>query len=173
VDWVSFRRALGRPRGPLGIRLGDVGMTAVVLVAVELSVATGSGPGAARLDATAYLLGAVLVLPVLLRNRYPRFACSALLLAYYSFDRRDISPAPLLSVPLYDAALAGFLLAAVVIPAVYIAMGLSNEEIAARLVVSPLTAKTHVSRAMTKLAARDRAQLVVFAYAHGLAAPSS
>jgi DNA-binding NarL/FixJ family response regulator len=40
-------------------------------------------------------------------------------------------------------------------------------------VVSPLTAKTHVSRAMTKLAARDRAQLVVFAYAHGLAAPSS
>src|SRR5260370_20853251 len=70
-------------------------MTAVVLVAVERSVATGSGPGAARLDATAYLLGAVLVLPVLLRNRYPRFellACSALLLAYYSFDRRDISP---------------------------------------------------------------------------------
>ena len=54
-----------------------------------------------------------------------------------------------------------------------VAEGLSNEEIAARLVVSPLTAKTHVSRAMTKLAARDRAQLVVFAYAHGLAAPSS
>jgi DNA-binding NarL/FixJ family response regulator len=53
-----------------------------------------------------------------------------------------------------------------------VAEGLSNEEIAARLVVSPLTAKTHVSRAMTKLAARDRAQLVVFAYAHGLAAPS-
>ncbi len=42
---------------------------------------------------------------------------------------------------------------------------------AARLVVSPLTAKTHVSRAMTKLAARDRAQLVVIAYEHGLAGP--
>jgi DNA-binding NarL/FixJ family response regulator len=50
-----------------------------------------------------------------------------------------------------------------------VAAGLSNDEIAARLVVSPLTAKTHVSRSMTKLAARDRAQLVVIAYEHGLA----
>jgi hypothetical protein len=44
---------LGRPRGRLGIRLGDVGMAAVVLVAVELSVVTGGGPGAAKLDAVA------------------------------------------------------------------------------------------------------------------------
>jgi DNA-binding NarL/FixJ family response regulator len=50
-----------------------------------------------------------------------------------------------------------------------VAAGLSNEEIAVKLTVSPLTAKTHVSRAMTKLSARDRAQLVVLAYEHGLA----
>ena len=52
-----------------------------------------------------------------------------------------------------------------------VAAGLSNDEIAAELVVSPLTAKTHVSRAMIKLGARDRAQLVVLAYENGLAEP--
>src|SRR5690606_20865324 len=49
--------------------------------------------------------------------------------------------------------------------------GLSNAEIAERLVVSPTTAKTHVSRAMAKVNARDRAQLVVFAYESGLVQP--
>lgn len=52
-----------------------------------------------------------------------------------------------------------------------VAEGLSNEEIAERLVVSPATAKTHVSRGMVKLGARDRAQLVVFAYESGLVRP--
>jgi DNA-binding NarL/FixJ family response regulator len=52
-----------------------------------------------------------------------------------------------------------------------VATGLSNDEIAAKLVVSPATAKTHVSRAMVKLGARDRAQLVVFAYESGLVRP--
>jgi DNA-binding NarL/FixJ family response regulator len=52
-----------------------------------------------------------------------------------------------------------------------VAGGLSNDEIAERLVVSPATAKTHVSRAMVKLGARDRAQLVVFAYQSGLVRP--
>ncbi len=49
--------------------------------------------------------------------------------------------------------------------------GLSNDEIAERLVVSPATAKTHVSRAMIKLGVRDRAQLVVVAYQTGLVRP--
>ncbi|MFI6488613.1 response regulator [Streptomyces sp. NPDC050564] len=48
------------------------------------------------------------------------------------------------------------------------ARGLTNEEIAVHMVISPFTAKTHISRAMTKLGARDRAQLVVFAYESGL-----
>jgi DNA-binding NarL/FixJ family response regulator len=51
-----------------------------------------------------------------------------------------------------------------------IARGLSNDEIAASLVISPATAKTHVSRIMSKLEARDRAQLVVIAYENGVVA---
>jgi DNA-binding NarL/FixJ family response regulator len=54
-----------------------------------------------------------------------------------------------------------------------VAQGLSNDEIAERMVISPLTAKTHVNRAMTKLHARDRAQLVVLAYESGLVTPGS
>jgi DNA-binding NarL/FixJ family response regulator len=53
-----------------------------------------------------------------------------------------------------------------------VARGLSNDEIAGRMVISLATAKTHVSRAMTKLHARDRAQLVVFAYESGLVSPA-
>ncbi|MCF6471975.1 response regulator transcription factor [Nonomuraea sp. MG754425] len=52
-----------------------------------------------------------------------------------------------------------------------VAQGLSNDEIAARMVISSLTAKTHVNRAMAKLDARDRAQLVILAYESGLVVP--
>jgi DNA-binding NarL/FixJ family response regulator len=54
-----------------------------------------------------------------------------------------------------------------------VARGLANDQIAERMVISPLTAKTHINRAMTKLHARDRAQLVVLAYESGLVAPRS
>ncbi|MFE1595484.1 response regulator [Nocardia sp. NPDC058705] len=52
-----------------------------------------------------------------------------------------------------------------------VAQGLSNDDIAAHMVISPHTAKTHINRAMTKLHVRDRAQLVVLAYESGLVAP--
>jgi DNA-binding NarL/FixJ family response regulator len=54
-----------------------------------------------------------------------------------------------------------------------VALGLSNEEIAETLVISPATAKTHVSRSMMKVGARDRAQLVVLAYQSGLVRPGA
>ncbi len=53
-----------------------------------------------------------------------------------------------------------------------VAGGMSNDEIAAHLVISPATSRTHVSRIMTKLQARDRAQLVVLAYESGLVTPN-
>jgi signal transduction histidine kinase len=118
---------VGSARARLGIRPVDVGLTIVVVGAVELSVAVGGGPGAAPLNAVAYVLGAILCIPVLLRHRWPRLeliACSVLLFAYYSFGhRRNISPAPLLALPLYDAAVAGYLRLAIVIPSVYMAIG--------------------------------------------------
>jgi DNA-binding NarL/FixJ family response regulator len=54
-----------------------------------------------------------------------------------------------------------------------VATGLTNDQIAARLVVSPHTAKTHVNRTMTKLSAHDRAQLVIIAYETGLVRPAT
>jgi DNA-binding NarL/FixJ family response regulator len=55
----------------------------------------------------------------------------------------------------------------------WVAEGMSNEEIADTLTISPATVRTHVSRAMVKLQARDRAQLVVFAFQHGLVPPAA
>jgi signal transduction histidine kinase len=126
--WSSrYRDGVGRLRDTLGIRLVDVGAALAVLAAVEITVATGTGPGARPLNAAAYLAGAALVVPVLFRRKWPLqvlVACSVLLLLYYWFDRRDISPAPLLCLPLYDAAVAGYLAVAVVIPVFFMSAGL-------------------------------------------------
>ncbi len=120
---------MGRLRDALRIRPADAGAAVIVAVVVELNVATGSGgAGAQPLNTLAYVYGAILVIPLLWRSRWPLqvlIACSVLLLIYYSVGiRRNISPAPLLSLPLYDAALAGYLAVAIVIPAVYMTIGL-------------------------------------------------
>ena len=124
---LAYRDVVGRLRDTLGIRLVDVGAAAAVLAAVEITVATGGGPGARPLNAVAYLAGGVLVVPVLFRRKWPLqvlIACSVLLLLYYVLDRRNISPAPLLCLPLYDAAVAGYLAVAIVIPVFYMSVGL-------------------------------------------------
>jgi signal transduction histidine kinase len=112
----------------LGIRLVDIGATLVVAVVVELNVATGGGAGAHPLNLLAYVLGVILPIPILLRRKYPLqvlIACSVLVFIYYVDGfRRNISPAPLLSLPLYDAALAGFLTVSIIIPAFFMAAGL-------------------------------------------------
>jgi signal transduction histidine kinase len=111
----------------LGIRWIDAGAAVLVAVLVELNVVVGGGPGAVPLNAVAYLLGAVLAVPILFRHRWPLgslLGCSALVLLYYLVDRRNISPAPLLCLPLYDAAVAGYLAAAIAIPVFFMSVGL-------------------------------------------------
>ena len=111
----------------LGIRWIDAGAAALVAVLVELNVIVGGGPGAAPLNTLAYVLGAVLAVPILFRHRWPLASLvgvSALLLLYYIVDRRNISPAPLFCLPLYDAAVAGYLAAAIAIPAFFMSVGL-------------------------------------------------
>jgi signal transduction histidine kinase len=112
--------------GPFGVRILDAAIVAVVIVAIELNVIVGGGFGAVPLNTTAYLLGALLAVPILFRRRWPSqvlIACSVGMFFYYVFDRRNISPAPVLVVPLYDAAVAGYLAWAIGIPAGFMAVG--------------------------------------------------
>jgi signal transduction histidine kinase len=111
----------------LGIRWIDVGAAALVAVLVELNVVVGGGPGSSPLNNLAYVLGAVLAVPILFRHRWPLgslVGVAVLMLLYYIVDRRNISPAPLFCLPLYDAAVAGYLAAAIAIPAFFMSVGL-------------------------------------------------
>jgi signal transduction histidine kinase len=111
----------------LGIRPADLVTVAVVIAVIELNVAVGGGYGAAPLNAEAYILGAVIALPLLLRRQWPLqvlWVSFLLMVLYYILDRRNISPAPLMSVPVYDAALAGYLAWAIGLPMLIMTMGL-------------------------------------------------
>jgi len=86
----------------------------------------GDGPGAIALGAQAYLFGALLAVPLVLRNRYPLqvyATVAALVMLYYLVARRNISPAPALMVPVYDSAVAGYLIPAIAIPVFYMSIG--------------------------------------------------
>lgn len=109
-----------------GIRLADLVTLAIVIAVMELDVTVGGGSGAAPLTAEAYILGALITLPLLLHRRWPLpvlWATFALMIAYYLVDRRNISPAPLMAVPVYDAALAGYLAWAIAMPMVIMTLG--------------------------------------------------
>ena len=121
--------------GPFGVRLLDVGVVAVVVAVIEVNVITGGGPGATPLNLTAYLLGALLAAPILFRHRWPfqvMLTSAALIFFYYIFARRNISPAPAFFVPLYDAAVAGYLVWGAAIAAGFMVTGLIVVELSTR-----------------------------------------
>ena len=125
----------GVREGPFGIRLFDVGVVALVIVAIEVNVVNGGGPGAVPLNAWAYLFGALLAVPILFRHRWPLqvlIASAVVMFFYYIFARRNISPAPVFFVPLYDAAVVGYLALAIAIPAVFMVIGLFVVEVSVR-----------------------------------------
>jgi signal transduction histidine kinase len=134
----------GVREGPFGIRLFDVGIVALVIVAIEVNVVTGGGPGAVPLNGWAYLFGALLAVPILFRHRWPLqvlIASAVVMFFYYIFARRNISPAPVFFVPLYDAAVVGYLALAIAIPAVFMIIGLFVVEVSVRQGIAALAAE--------------------------------
>jgi signal transduction histidine kinase len=130
--------------GPFGVRLFDVGIVALVIAAIEINVQTGGGAGAVALNAAAYLFGALLAVPILFRHRWPLqvlIASAVVMFFYYIFARRNISPAPLFFVPLYDAAVVGYLALAIAIPAVFMIIGVFVVEASTRQGFADLTAE--------------------------------
>ena len=121
--------------GPFGIRLIDLAITHLVILAIEVNVTVGAGPGAVPLTLGAHLLGAALAVPILFRHRYPfqvMLATAVLIFFYYIFARRNISPAPLFAVPFYDAAVAGYLAWGAAIGVGFMVTGLFVVELSTR-----------------------------------------
>ena len=112
---------------PLGIRPGDLLTVAVVIAVIEVNVAVGGGTGAAPLDALSWVIGAVIALPLLVCRRWPRavlLITFAEMILFYLLHRRNISPAPLMFVPVYATAAAGYLAWSIAVPAVIMVAGL-------------------------------------------------
>ena len=112
---------------PLDIRVSDLVTVAIVIAVIELNVAVGGGAGAAPLDALSWTLGAVIALPLLVHRRWPRavlLITFASMILFYLVHRRNISPAPLMVVPTYDVAVAGYLVLAITVPMVIMVAGL-------------------------------------------------
>ncbi|HEX4834536.1 MAG TPA: sensor histidine kinase [Trebonia sp.] len=110
----------------LGVRPADLITVTAVIAVIELNVAVGGGTGAVPLNAEAYVIGAVISLPLLLARRWPLpilFVSFALMVGFYWLDRRNISPAPLMFVPTYECALAGYLAWAIGLPALIMVLG--------------------------------------------------
>ena len=128
--------------GPFGVRLYDAGIVVLVIAALEVNITVGNGPGSVPLNLGAYLLGALLAVPILFRHRWPfqvMIATAAAIFFYYIFARRNISPAPLFFVPLYDAAVAGYLIWAVSIAAFFMLTGLIVVEVSTKESLATLT----------------------------------
>jgi len=124
---AAYRDDVDRKAWPLDIRKGDLILVAIVIAVIELNVAVGGGSGAAPLDAWSYTIGAVIALPLLARRRWPLAVLLITfgeMIVFYLVHRRNISPAPLMAVPTYDAALAGYLAWAIAIPMVIMVAGL-------------------------------------------------
>jgi signal transduction histidine kinase len=107
--------------------VSDLVATTAVIVAVEVSVVVGGGPGAQPLDARAYVIGVLISLPVLLRRRWPLpvlVTTVVVMCLYYLLARRNISPAPVMVLPVYETALAGYMAWAIGLPAAIMIAGL-------------------------------------------------
>jgi signal transduction histidine kinase len=130
VPWpprTAYRDGVDGKGQPLGIRPGDLVMLAVVIAVIEVNVAVGGGSGAAPLDALSYALGAIIALPLLVRRRWPRavlLITFAEMTLFYWLHRRNISPAPLMTVPVYETAVAGYLAWSIAVPTVIMVAGL-------------------------------------------------